>query len=148
MVVSDNLAFGRGTYVHGIELKEEAPDQVTLAVVPSFSPQVRGVDPAEFRRLVIRFADSLAAVEAPARRSTVSRSAISKTKERGDYSRLPALVIPAVVGLSWLFVYRPALRFQAWRVGDEIDGLFVWRGGSVDWAGARVGGVAGTPESG
>ena len=66
VVVSDNLAFGRGTYVHGIELKEEAPDQVTLVVVPSYNPKVRGVDSTEFRRLVIQFADALAKSESPA----------------------------------------------------------------------------------
>lgn len=59
VIVSDNISQGRGTFLHGFEMKEELPDQVTLAVVPSFDPAVRGVDPAQFRELVIQFIGSL-----------------------------------------------------------------------------------------
>ena len=61
VIVSDNITQGRGTFVHGFEMKEELPNQVVLAVLPSFDAKARGVPPAEFRKLVIQFADSLAA---------------------------------------------------------------------------------------
>ena len=62
----DILTRGRGTFDHSIELKNEMPEQVRLAIVPSMaSGQARAaVHPEWFRHYIIEFANSLEGVAA------------------------------------------------------------------------------------
>ncbi len=62
----DIVTRGRGTFDHSIELKNEMPEQVRLAIVPSMAPgQGRAsIPPALFRHHIIEFANSLEGVPA------------------------------------------------------------------------------------
>jgi len=61
VIQSDNLRGARDSFDQAIELKNEMPSQVRLAIVPSLSPGA-GVPPAMLRALIIEFANSLAPV--------------------------------------------------------------------------------------
>jgi pimeloyl-ACP methyl ester carboxylesterase len=58
VIQSDELGQGRGTFDHAIELKNEMPDQVHLAVVPSWDHN-RSVAGEPLRMLIRQFVDSL-----------------------------------------------------------------------------------------
>jgi len=58
VVQSDDLSHGRGTFDHAIELKNEMPDQVHLAIVPSWNHD-RSVDPEALRMVMRQFIASL-----------------------------------------------------------------------------------------
>ena len=60
VIQSDEMKFGRGTFDHAIELKNEMPEQVHLAIVPSYAGQ-RGVAGEPLRMLLRQFVDSLPA---------------------------------------------------------------------------------------
>jgi pimeloyl-ACP methyl ester carboxylesterase len=53
---------GRGTYHHALELKEELPDQVSLAIVPAFG--ATGVPGETMRQLIRQFTAFVASKEA------------------------------------------------------------------------------------
>jgi pimeloyl-ACP methyl ester carboxylesterase len=54
VVQADDLSHGRGTFDHAIELKNEMPNQVRLAVVPSWNND-RSVDPEALRMIMRQF---------------------------------------------------------------------------------------------
>jgi pimeloyl-ACP methyl ester carboxylesterase len=66
VIQTDNLSTGRSVFDHAIELKNELPDQVRLAIVPSYSPRARGVPAATLRQCIVEFVDSAVAVAAGA----------------------------------------------------------------------------------
>ena len=65
VVQSSELWSGRGTFDHAIELKNEMPEQVRLALVPAYHKN-RGVAGEPFRMLVRQFISALARTEGAA----------------------------------------------------------------------------------
>lgn len=63
VIQSDGFGRGRGTYYHALELKEEMPNQVNLAIVPAFGAAT--IDGETFRSNIVKFAAYVAA-KAPA----------------------------------------------------------------------------------
>ena len=62
VVQSDNLSMGRSVFDHALELKNEMPDQVKLAIVPSYDPKARGMASATLRMVMVEFIDHLTPV--------------------------------------------------------------------------------------
>jgi pimeloyl-ACP methyl ester carboxylesterase len=64
VIQSDGFQRGRGTYYHALELKEELPQQVNLAIVPSFGSAA--LDGDTFRSTIVKFAAYVATKAPPA----------------------------------------------------------------------------------
>jgi pimeloyl-ACP methyl ester carboxylesterase len=62
VIESDNLRMGRSVFDHGMELKAEMPDQVRLAIVPSYAPSVRGVSLSGLTTQIINFVNALSGI--------------------------------------------------------------------------------------
>jgi pimeloyl-ACP methyl ester carboxylesterase len=64
VVQSDNISAGRSVFDHAIELKNEMPNQVKLAIVPSYDTGARGIPGAMLRMVIVDFIDHLTPVPA------------------------------------------------------------------------------------
>lgn len=63
VIQSDNISRSRGSFDHALELKNDLPDQVKLAIVPAINPTMAKLG-SYFSSLMIEFADSLLPVAA------------------------------------------------------------------------------------